>query len=394
MTELSEVVTGYGEHIATSNGVPKEGTMPAAIAKAVCKVMAGVKRLERNEENKFQRYNYVSIDGFLEATGPLCAAAGLFIFSEELDKEITQAPKADREGVSNHLTIRWAFTLVHESGATYGPLHRTVTVPASGAQAYGSSQSYALKQFMRGLFQIPTGDDDDPDQNRKELLPASRGKGRGADPGPSNASDPATYATVTEYIGKADDSEKCNKVAVFIKTKMQEGRLSKKDAAQLSNLLLKHEATLYEVREPGDKPETLQTDEEAGRESPPSEAATEEQGTSEPVKKPAAKRTKKPEPAPEGSGGEPEKPAEQPLAPPTEIAGIPVNKPDDDTDPMRYTKALLGIASIDTNDKAEAIAEQIELRRTQKIFSDATAAHLQDLVVAMQKTLTEGGTAA
>ena len=38
-------------------------------------------------------------------------------------------------------------------------------VQATGAQAFGSAQSYALKQFLRSLFMIPTGDKDDPDND-------------------------------------------------------------------------------------------------------------------------------------------------------------------------------------------------------------------------------------
>ena len=153
---------------------PSAGQIPKELAEAIIRVMAGVTRLERTEENKFARYKYTSIDGFLELTGQLCAAAGLFVLSTETDVEITQAPRADKDGIANFLTIRWAFTLVHASGASYGPLYRTVTVAAAGPQAYGSSQSYALKQFMRGLFQIPTGDNDDPDNGQKHQLPEGR----------------------------------------------------------------------------------------------------------------------------------------------------------------------------------------------------------------------------
>ena len=44
-------------------------------------------------------------------------------------------------------------------------------VPARGAQAFGAAQSYALKQFMRSLFQIPTGDREDADFGAPERLP-------------------------------------------------------------------------------------------------------------------------------------------------------------------------------------------------------------------------------
>jgi hypothetical protein len=136
--------------------------------------MANVKRLARLDENKFAHYSYTSIDTFLEAMGPLLAEAGLFILPEEELLEIVEAEKKDREGTSAWLRMRWAFTIGHSSGESYGPLHRSVTVPAGGAQAYGSAQSYALKQFMRGLFQVPTGDKDDPDANAKEPLPPQR----------------------------------------------------------------------------------------------------------------------------------------------------------------------------------------------------------------------------
>lgn len=265
-------------------------TMPAAIAEAVVKVMGSVKRLERTEENKFARYNYTSVDGFLEAIGPLCAAAGLFILADETEKEITTAEKADREGTTNFLTIKWAFMLGHATGALYGPLHRTVTVPAMGAQAYGSSQSYALKQFMRGLFQIPTGDDDDADAQEKQQLPsrqrasqpsqsrqpagdfpacpkcgsntaviASKFKDKGdwccfdkkggckhqwfnestqpespPEPGDEKQSNPKVLQDIVGLIAKATDLDKIAKLADYIDKKRSEGFLMPKDADMLT----------------------------------------------------------------------------------------------------------------------------------------------------------------
>jgi len=42
-----------------------------------------------------------------------------------------------------------------------------------GAQAFGAAQSYAEKQFMRSLFKIATGDDDDADFHQQENLPTT-----------------------------------------------------------------------------------------------------------------------------------------------------------------------------------------------------------------------------
>lgn len=228
----------------TSSETTNELAMAPAIAAAIVKVIGAVKRLQRTEENKFQKYAYTSIDGFLEVTGPLCAAAGLFILSEETEKEISQAPKADREGTTNFLTIRWAFTLCHSSGAIYGPLHRTVTVPAAGAQAFGSSQSYALKQFMRGLFQIPTGDNDDPDKDQKHELPEStRQSPKKAETKsePEKQSDPDIMSKALTMVSASPDDAMDEKISLGIKNRHKQGFLTDKDAATLQALLLKRQ---------------------------------------------------------------------------------------------------------------------------------------------------------
>ena len=152
-----------------------EHAIPAEISAAISQVKSHVTRLAKNEENKYQRYNYTSVDSFYEVLGPLESAAGLSIIMTEADPpEILPMAKADREGSSAWLKIRWAITIGHTSGATYGPIYRTVMVPASGAQAFGSAESYISKQFARCLYRIPTGDKDDADANDKHPLPSGR----------------------------------------------------------------------------------------------------------------------------------------------------------------------------------------------------------------------------
>lgn len=151
-------------------------SIPVDVAKAITAVMAGVKKLGKEDTNKFQKYDFVSVDSFLEATGPLCSGAGLIILQDEETIDISVRETTDDYGktkTSSWLTIKYAFTFVaSSSGACHGPMFRTVMVPANGAQAFGSAQSYALKQFMRAQFQIPTGDKDDADSNDAKPLPS------------------------------------------------------------------------------------------------------------------------------------------------------------------------------------------------------------------------------
>lgn len=155
---------------------PQNIAFPPKVAAAVVAVIKAVGTLGKGHERKDSgaHYDYASIDDFIEHVRGHCADAGLFIVPNEArDAETQEVTK--RDGKSTVVwNARFAFTLVHESGESYGPIYKGVMVPATGAQSAGSAQSYALKQFMRGLFLIPTGDADDPDKGGIDI--ASKGE--------------------------------------------------------------------------------------------------------------------------------------------------------------------------------------------------------------------------
>lgn len=156
---------------------PTTGTgFPQAIAKAVIEVMGALGTLdkERKRDDPGAKYHYASIDDFIEHVRGHCIAAGLFIIPSE-DGEARLLDVIDAKGKPTAIWwTRFAFTLVHKDGDSYGPIFKTVMVRAGGAQSAGAAQSYAIKQFMRGLFQIPTGEADDPDKD-KDLQIRARG---------------------------------------------------------------------------------------------------------------------------------------------------------------------------------------------------------------------------
>jgi hypothetical protein len=136
--------------------------IPVEITKAIVAVMAGIGKLAKVEKNLHDRYDFVSIDGFLAAVNPLCAENGLVIIQDEEAVEFVE--RQGRNGSSTWLRVTYSFTICHVSGAVMPRQpRRTVMTIANGAQAFGSAQSYSLKQFLRSLFQISTGDKDDPD---------------------------------------------------------------------------------------------------------------------------------------------------------------------------------------------------------------------------------------
>jgi hypothetical protein len=129
---------------------------------------------EHTRSDSGARYEYASIDDFIQHVREHCADAGLAIIPDEArDAETQEVTKKDGKSAVMW-NARFAFHLIHESGESYGPIFKGVGVPYTGAQSAGSAQSYALKQFMRGLFLIPTGDKDDPDKSGVEI--ASKGE--------------------------------------------------------------------------------------------------------------------------------------------------------------------------------------------------------------------------
>lgn len=165
----------YVDEKCPSAELPKRPRMPPEIAKAIVAVMAKIEPLTKDAENTFQRYKYVSVDQFFEAVGKPMAEAGIFVvaFEDALDVSKRQTSN-DRGDIKESvwLTATYDLFLYHVGGAEFGPVRRTITVPASGAQSYASAMSYVEKYFLRNLFKIPTGDGD-ADGDEKRDLPSN-----------------------------------------------------------------------------------------------------------------------------------------------------------------------------------------------------------------------------
>ena len=137
--------------------------MPKTISTAINNITKEMQMLGKDGKNEFQKYNYASIDKFLSTVNPLAGYFGLIITQdEETCKIIT-----DTQG-RPWLNIVYRFILSHKDGDTwqYTP-RRTIYCEMKGGQAMGAAQSYALKQFMRSLFLIATGDNDDLDNQNQ-----------------------------------------------------------------------------------------------------------------------------------------------------------------------------------------------------------------------------------
>jgi len=175
-----------GEVIEPDDPLPVN--MPASIAKAIIGVMGDSRQIGYDDYNKHSSYNFTSIDKFLAFVRPLCAAHGLIILMNENDCAIRR--QASERGESSWLAMTYHVMLYGADGEVFGPIVRRSVVPAVGAQAFGSAESYVLKRFMRNLFLIPTGEKNDADKEEGKPLPPS-GKPAGELKGGKAPHDPA-----------------------------------------------------------------------------------------------------------------------------------------------------------------------------------------------------------
>jgi len=139
---------------------------------AIPQAMRQIKRIAKDGKSDDCKYKFAKIDDFLAMTGPIMAEAGLFITMDEHSIEAFE--RQGQRGPTHWLSVTFLITLWHESGEHLEPVRRTVEVLRTGAQSFGAAQSYALKQFQRAIFCIPTGDKEDADYGEKGEGPVTQ----------------------------------------------------------------------------------------------------------------------------------------------------------------------------------------------------------------------------
>jgi hypothetical protein len=166
--------------------------------KSACQAVAAAVRevrvLGKSDRNKFDGYDFASIDKFLALVNPICGRNGLFPMVS-LDSFEAYENTNSKGGKSTWARFSYSITIYHESGEHLPPVSIMVSVAMNGAQASGTAQSYALKQFFRSLLMIATGDKDDAD-----LLPTEQHHQTSVPRGP-NAED---ISRASEYLGDAE----------------------------------------------------------------------------------------------------------------------------------------------------------------------------------------------
>lgn len=176
------------------------------IIKALTTIMGEVGSVKKGGENKFHGYRYARAEDVAHALQGLLAKHGVLIIQTE--QGVSVAVGVDRGAV---LRQTYRFFLLHTSGETLSQVEGVPFTHTGCAQAGNSKgglddkalnkcHTAARKYFTLALFQIPTGDFADADEDEDQGRPAAddRGAARNYRPGERRA--------VAEYPQEAQGS--------------------------------------------------------------------------------------------------------------------------------------------------------------------------------------------
>ena len=242
---------------------------------AIAKATGMIKRVAHDQKNSHHGFAYASIDQMMAAASDAMSECGL---SVEMDLVKVAADK-------NLITI-FNCRVCHSSGQTTGWVRRDVAVAHHPPHCYGSAESYVFKRYIRFVFCIPTGEDDDPDRQEKISDPDRR------EPEAPKARKPAARKatrkeidaakkTFTECESVAEMEEAVKKMPRHVKTNAEVVAHAK----EIKRVLEDDIPPEFDGREPrpeesGDA-ETQQDEGAAGEEAPPAEEQPEEEAPAE-----------------------------------------------------------------------------------------------------------------
>lgn len=204
---------------------------------AIAGVMMEIKPVEKGGWNKFQSYAFARIQDLLVTITPLMGKHGIVVFQHEEGREMFDNGKA--------IAVRYRFTIVHKSGEVW--FERPLQTGLSNCRnskdgfddkALNKCHTAARKYFLMSLFQIPTEDSEDADEEGGAPGGSKRPQGQPRRPAPSPSGKlpphllpvvegeaPEAWAKrFTDFINKSESTAEIDKwydvnVVVFDKLK-------------------------------------------------------------------------------------------------------------------------------------------------------------------------------
>jgi hypothetical protein len=159
----------------------------ANIATAIAMIMSEIGVVGEGGENKFQNYKYMSYKDMFRKLTPLMGKHGLAVIPTEKTKSLF-----DNDAV---VMGTYQFTIIHKSGEVW-PFQPEWTGVSRARDSKGGFDDKALnkcataaqKYFLKALFQIPSGEDDEDPDNHDGIVQGQRSAPQRRAPVPSPSS--------------------------------------------------------------------------------------------------------------------------------------------------------------------------------------------------------------
>lgn len=151
--------------------------------------MSEVGTIKKGGRNRFHGYDYARMEDLLVAVTPLMGKYGIVVIQNEVERNVVEG---------NRLACTYEFSIIHESGE-YWPERPRYTGMSTARDSKGNwddksvakCHTAARKYFLLGLFQVPAGDFDDPDEDASTEAPKSEER---RVPGPTSQAAPSQAA--------------------------------------------------------------------------------------------------------------------------------------------------------------------------------------------------------
>ena len=127
-------------------------------------IQSNIGQLAKTEENKFQKYKYVSEYEILKVLRPLLTDQNLTLtFNDEINNSFSfHSKKVEKEWTVKYLKKMMLINAENpEKQLTY--YFWACGQNTDLAKAKGSAETYAIKYFLQKFFLIPTSENLDPD---------------------------------------------------------------------------------------------------------------------------------------------------------------------------------------------------------------------------------------
>lgn len=210
--------------------------MHASIVQAMCCVMAGVEAIRKSGWNEHGKYKFASTDDVYAAVIRLMAENGLVCIPLEDMCEVKrfEVPLKENRNLvrdkdgnivmtqSQWVHARYSFLWATSEATWRHPdNNRTLYIQVNGPQTFQAIESFLVKQHLRGVFKLPTGDMDLDASAQEDVvdesLPSREPAKRKSSSGAKKDGTTETFNEIRKSIGNAHSLDMLKQVPILFK---------------------------------------------------------------------------------------------------------------------------------------------------------------------------------